>query len=60
VVSLAKRREEIFVQSRSLPYRLPRTSAALKLLQYARDEAHRFARNYHHLLIARRQFAQSR
>src|SRR5271170_1463323 len=56
VISLAKREEEIFVQGRTLPFKLPRTNAALKLLQFARDEAHRFAQSYHHLLIARRQF----
>ena len=56
VISLAKREEEIYVQGRSMPFKLSRTSAALKLLQFARDEAHRFAQSYHHLLIARRQF----
>ena len=55
VISLAKRQEEIFLASRPLPFKLPRTSAALKLLQAVRDEAHRFAQHYHHLLIARRQ-----
>jgi hypothetical protein len=44
------------VQNRSAPFKLSRTNAALKLLQHARDEAHRFAQGYHHLLIARRQF----
>ncbi len=56
VISLAKREEEIFVQARSAPLRLSRTNQALKMLQYVRDEAHRFAQNYHHVLIARRQF----
>lgn len=56
VISLAKREEEIYVQNRSAPFKLSRTNAALKLLQHARDEAHRFAQGYHHLLIARRQF----
>lgn len=50
VISLAKKEEEIFVQGRDEPLRLPRNHAGLKLLQYARDEAHRFARQYHHLL----------
>lgn len=50
VVSLAKREEEIFVPGRSDPIVLRRRSFALRLLQYVRDEAHRFAQHYHHLL----------
>jgi excinuclease ABC subunit C len=43
LISLAKREEEIFVLGRSDPLRLPRRSPALRVLQQARDEAHRFA-----------------
>ncbi len=50
VISLAKREEEIYVPSRSDPIVLRRRSFALRLLQYVRDEAHRFAQHYHHLL----------
>jgi len=44
---LAKREEEIFVPGRSAPIVLPRTNAGLKLLQRARDEAHRFGLKSH-------------
>jgi len=43
LVSLAKREEEVFVVGRSESIRLSRRSPALRLLQQARDEAHRFA-----------------
>ena len=43
IISLAKREEEIFLYGRSEPLRLPRRSPALRVLQQARDEAHRFA-----------------
>jgi excinuclease ABC subunit C len=43
IISLAKREEEIFVLGRSESLRLPRRSPALRMLQQARDEAHRFA-----------------
>jgi excinuclease ABC subunit C len=43
LISLAKRDEEIFVVGRPESVRLPRRSPALRLLQQARDEAHRFA-----------------
>ena len=42
-VSLAKREEEIYLPDRIEPLRLPRRSPSLRLLQRARDEAHRKA-----------------
>ncbi|MGD0353723.1 MAG: excinuclease ABC subunit UvrC [Dehalococcoidia bacterium] len=48
--SLAKEKEEVFVPGRSEPLNIPRTSAALHLLQRVRDEAHRFALGYHRKL----------
>lgn len=49
-ISLAKREEEIFVPGESEPIRLSRHAYGLRLLQYVRDEAHRFAQHYHHML----------
>jgi excinuclease ABC subunit C len=46
LISLAKREEEIFVSGKPEPLRLPRRSPALRLLQQARDEAHRTAVTY--------------
>jgi excinuclease ABC subunit C len=43
MISLAKREEEIYMIGRSDPLRLSRRSPALRVLQQARDEAHRFA-----------------
>lgn len=43
LISLAKRDEEIFLPGRSDPVRLAKRSPALRMLQQARDEAHRFA-----------------
>lgn len=58
VISLAKREEELYTQARSKPIRLPRNNPALRLLQSVRDEAHRFAQHYHHILRRKRMFDQ--
>lgn len=50
VAALAKKEELLFVQGRTHPLKLSRTHAGLKLCQAIRDEAHRFAQHYHHLL----------
>ncbi len=50
VLSLAKKEEEIFLPGQEEPLVLSRHSFALRLLQYVRDEAHRFAQHYHHVL----------
>jgi len=50
IAALAKREEELYIRGQNKPMKLPKTSPALKLLQYIRDEAHRFAQHYHHLL----------
>jgi len=38
------------LQGHSKPLKLSAHSPVLKLLQYVRDEAHRFAQHYHHIL----------
>jgi len=53
LVSLAKAEEVIYVHGRDEPIRLPRRDPALRLLQSVRDEAHRFAQDYHHILRRR-------
>ena len=50
ILSLAKREELIYVNGRDEPLKLSRHAFALRLLQYVRDEAHRFAQHYHHIL----------
>lgn len=54
LLSLAKKEEEIYRPGDAEPIRLSRHAAALRLLQYVRDEAHRFAQHYHHLLQRKR------
>jgi excinuclease ABC subunit C len=55
LVGLAKREEEIHLPGRPEPLKLPRTSPALQLLQRVRDEAHRFAVEYHRSLRGKSQ-----
>jgi excinuclease ABC subunit C len=47
VIALAKRIEEVFVPGRADPIVLPRHNPGLQLLQRIRDEAHRFALDFH-------------
>jgi excinuclease ABC subunit C len=56
VISLAKREEEIFRPGDSQPITLSRGAYALRLLQYVRDESHRFAQHYHHILRSKSTF----
>jgi len=52
VISLAKRFDEIYTSTLKSPLKLEKGEPTLKLLQYLRDEAHRFALNYHRKLRA--------
>src|SRR5215216_868119 len=47
VISLAKRDEEVFLPGNPRPVALDRHSPSLQLLQRIRDEAHRFALDFH-------------
>src|SRR5579872_1107895 len=58
VISLAKKEELVYTQAKSEPIRLPRNHGGLKLLQYVRDEAHRFAQHYHHILRRKSQLEE--
>jgi excinuclease ABC subunit C len=47
VIGIAKRLEEIFFPGDSIPLYINKKSESLKLIQHARNEAHRFAINFH-------------
>ena len=59
IISLAKREEEVFVPDQDEPIRLSRRSFALRLLQSVRDESHRFAQHYHHILRRKSTFGEN-
>ncbi len=59
-VGLAKEEELIHLPGRRKPLELERRSPALRLLQHVRDEAHRFAQHYHHLLRRKRTFGKTK
>ena len=50
IVGLAKREESIVIHGRAKPLRLKKSDPFLLMLMHVRDEAHRFARRYHHRL----------
>lgn len=49
-VSLAKENEEVFVPNRQNSIIIPKNQSSLQILQYARDEAHRFGVAYNRKL----------
>jgi len=59
VIGLAKRLEEVWVPAEPDPIILPRNSEGLYLLQRVRDEAHRFAINYHRSKRSKRMTASA-
>ena len=56
LVSLAKKEEIVFTPGHKDGLKLDRTSPALKLFQHVRDEAHRFAIQYHRQRRSKRSF----
>jgi len=56
-IGLAKRLEEVYLQGQPQPLEIPRGAESLFLLQHLRDEAHRFAVEYHRKKRARRALA---
>jgi excinuclease ABC subunit C len=54
IIGLAKEFEEIYRPGVPEPLALPHSNGGLRLLQRIRDEAHRFANEYHQLLLKRR------
>jgi len=50
LVSIAKGQENIYIQGKLNPIRLDSDTPALNLIRRIRDEAHRFALSYHHVL----------
>lgn len=50
LISIAKDRENIYTRDSATPLRFKQDTAALNLIRRVRDEAHRFAIKYHHLL----------
>jgi excinuclease ABC subunit C len=60
IASIAKREEDIYLQGNSQPLKLPAHSPVRKLLQYVRDEAHRFAQHYHHILRDKKMLNETR
>jgi len=50
LASIAKREENIYIEAQDTPIKLKSDTPALNLLRRIRDEAHRFAISYHHIL----------
>ncbi|UCG58350.1 MAG: excinuclease ABC subunit UvrC [Phycisphaerales bacterium] len=58
IAAIAKKEEDIYLQGSSAPVKLSAHSPARKLLQYVRDEAHRFAQHYHHILRGKKMLGE--
>ena len=58
LVGLAKAEETPFLAGRDDPLPMSRRNAGLKILMHVRDEAHRFAQHYHHILRRKAMFGE--
>ncbi len=58
LMSLAEKEEIPYLAGRADPLPLSRRNAGLKLLMHVRDEAHRFAQHYHHILRRKAMFGE--
>jgi len=58
IAALAKKEEVVRTLEHPEGLGLSRRSTALRLLQFIRDEAHRFAQHYHHILRRKRVFQE--
>ncbi len=56
IIAIAKSEELIYTVNHKNPVKLSVDSGILRLIQRARDEAHRFALKYHHLLRTKHAF----
>jgi excinuclease ABC subunit C len=56
LLGLAKKEETVFHVDRKDAVPMPKESLGLRLLMHARDEAHRFAQRYHHVLRRKKTF----
>jgi excinuclease ABC subunit C len=50
IIGIAKVFEHMYTLDKDMPVALPPSSKALQLIQRIRDESHRFAIKYHHIL----------
>lgn len=58
VIALAKQEEEIYTTGSMMPIKLSKKDSALKVLQRARNEAHRFANAYQRILRKKGMFGK--
>ena len=57
VIGIAKRLDEIYFEKDEIPLYLDKTSETLKVIQQARNEAHRFSLRHHRNLRSKGQFS---